>query len=230
MTAPSSSRRGRLLQRIHLTATSQAIALHHMNQITERIDREATTGAQPTFGPRYAALLPQGLSRCSPSGWVRGARGPADGPAFGDRGDPMSTPAGGRHRLARRLGTAGALLGVAAGLIQVTLGSRIPAWTGAKDATTALGLLTVALPVLAGLAAVRQSRSELSPLARAGWALGLIGPGLLCLSTVGRLWYLPAVLLVAAGWLAVDSWRETAVALSRTGLAFCSACSADCSC
>ena len=51
---------GRLLQRIHLTATSQGIALQHMNQITERIDREATTGATPTFAPRFAALLPPG--------------------------------------------------------------------------------------------------------------------------------------------------------------------------
>ena len=51
---------GRLLQRIHLTATSQGIALQHMNQITERIDREATTGAAPTFAPRFAALLPPG--------------------------------------------------------------------------------------------------------------------------------------------------------------------------
>ena len=52
---------GRLLQRIHLTATSRGIALQHMNQITERIDREATTGAQPTFGPRFAAVLPPGV-------------------------------------------------------------------------------------------------------------------------------------------------------------------------
>ena len=51
---------GRLLQRIHLSATSRGIALQHMNQITERIDREATTGARPTFGPRFAALLPSG--------------------------------------------------------------------------------------------------------------------------------------------------------------------------
>jgi hypothetical protein len=49
---------GRLLQRIHLTATSQGIALQHMNQITERIDRESTTGVVPTFAPRFAALLP----------------------------------------------------------------------------------------------------------------------------------------------------------------------------
>jgi hypothetical protein len=51
---------GRLLERIHLTATSRGLALHHMNQITERIDREATTGATATFGPRFAELLPAG--------------------------------------------------------------------------------------------------------------------------------------------------------------------------
>ena len=51
-------RAGQLLQRVHLTATSQNIALHHMNQITERIDRERTTGATATFAPRFAALLP----------------------------------------------------------------------------------------------------------------------------------------------------------------------------
>ena len=52
-------------------------------------------------------------------------------------------------------------------------------------------------------------------LARAACGLGLIGPGLLCLSTVGRLWYLPAVLLVVAGALTIHSWRDTASALSE---------------
>jgi hypothetical protein len=51
---------GRLLERIHLTATSRGIALHHMNQVTERIDRERDTGVAPTFGPRFAELLPRG--------------------------------------------------------------------------------------------------------------------------------------------------------------------------
>lgn len=49
---------GRLLQRIHLAATTQGVALQHMNQITERIDREAATGVAPTFAPRFAALVP----------------------------------------------------------------------------------------------------------------------------------------------------------------------------
>jgi hypothetical protein len=49
---------GRLLQRIHLAATGRGVALQHMNQVTERIDREASTGVAPTFAPRFAALVP----------------------------------------------------------------------------------------------------------------------------------------------------------------------------
>ena len=51
---------GRLLQRLHLNATHRALALQHMNQITERIDRERATGVPPTFLPRLAQLLPPG--------------------------------------------------------------------------------------------------------------------------------------------------------------------------
>jgi len=49
---------GRLLQRIHLTATTRGIALQHMNQITERIDAEQRAGKPATFSPRFATLLP----------------------------------------------------------------------------------------------------------------------------------------------------------------------------
>ena len=48
---------GRLLQRVHLAATSGGVALQHMNQITERIDRELALGAPATFGPRLQSLL-----------------------------------------------------------------------------------------------------------------------------------------------------------------------------
>jgi hypothetical protein len=41
-----------------------------------------------------------------------------------------------------------------------------------------------------------------------------VGPGLLCLTTVGRLWYLPAVLLLPAGALTIDSLRDTAAAIA----------------
>jgi hypothetical protein len=119
-----------------------------------------------------------------------------------------------RHRLAAGLGLAGSLLGVVAGLTQATVGDRIPEWTGAKQAPVALGLLTVALSLAAGLAAGWQQRTRLTVGARAACAFGLAGPGLLCLSTVGRLWFLPAVLLLAAAAMTIDSWRDTAAALA----------------
>lgn len=49
---------GRLLQRIHLAVTARGLALQHMNQITERVDRDLSQGRQPQFGPRLAALGP----------------------------------------------------------------------------------------------------------------------------------------------------------------------------
>lgn len=117
------------------------------------------------------------------------------------------------RRLAAGLGLAGGLLGVAAGLTQATVGDQIPHWTGGKQAPLALGLLTVALSLIAALAAALQYRPGLSAGQRAVCALGLIGPGLLCLTTVGRLWYLPAGLLLVAGAMTVESWHDTAAAV-----------------
>lgn len=48
---------GRLLERIHLAATAEGLALQHMNQVTERIDREQSLGAVATFTPRMASVL-----------------------------------------------------------------------------------------------------------------------------------------------------------------------------
>jgi hypothetical protein len=118
-----------------------------------------------------------------------------------------------RRQLATRLGVSGAVLGLIAGLIQALAGYAIPEWTGNKLAHGSLGLLTVGLSTLAGLAALRQRDPQLSLLSRAACSVGLIGPGLLCLTTVGRLWYLPAVLLTAAGLLTVVRWRATVLAV-----------------
>ena len=48
---------GRLLARLHLAATAQGLGFHHMNQITERIDRDRALGTTDVFGPRWSALL-----------------------------------------------------------------------------------------------------------------------------------------------------------------------------
>ena len=49
---------GRLLQRIHLWTTGHGLALHHMNQITERADREVQLGVARRFGDAYADFVP----------------------------------------------------------------------------------------------------------------------------------------------------------------------------
>ena len=41
---------GRLLQRVHLSATANGLALQHMNQISERADREQQLGIDARFG------------------------------------------------------------------------------------------------------------------------------------------------------------------------------------
>jgi hypothetical protein len=59
--------------------------------------------------------------------------------------NPVETARRGRHSIAARLGLAGSGLGLLAGLVQATVGSRIPDWTGAKLAPGGLGLLTIAV-------------------------------------------------------------------------------------
>ena len=51
---------GRLLERVHLWATGNGLALHHMNQLTERADREVQLGLEPRFGDALADLMPSG--------------------------------------------------------------------------------------------------------------------------------------------------------------------------
>ena len=126
----------------------------------------------------------------------------------------MSTVPSRRVRPAFGMGLAGAVLGIGAGLTQVLIGSRIPDWSGAKQAPIPLGLLTVVLSLVALLAAARQRDPDLSVLARAACAVGLVGPALVCLTTVGRLWYAPAVLLGVAGVLTIHSWRRTGAAVA----------------
>jgi len=50
---------GRLLERIHLWAAANGIALQHMNQITERADRERQLGLPPRFTRASRSLVPE---------------------------------------------------------------------------------------------------------------------------------------------------------------------------
>lgn len=90
---------------------------------------------------------------------------------------------------------------------------QIRSWTGGKNDTTSLGLVTILLAAIAFVAALAvllgRARSAQGRLAA---AVGLLVPGAICFTTAGRLWYLPGSLLVAAGVAIVielrrDAWR-----------------------
>ena len=101
--------------------------------------------------------------------------------------------------IAGRLGAIGAMVGVAAGITQATIGSRIPNWSGNKAHPVALGLLTVALSVSA-LVAARTLRSAPFPGNETLTAITLwfAVVAFVCSTTVGRLWAIPGVLVLAA--------------------------------
>lgn len=54
---------GRVYQRIHLWATGEGLAMHPLNQMTERQDREQERGLRGEFGSRLAGLTGQSESR-----------------------------------------------------------------------------------------------------------------------------------------------------------------------
>jgi hypothetical protein len=56
---------GRLLERVHLWTTGNGIALHHMNQLTERADRERELASTPQFRDALEQLLPDGWQALS---------------------------------------------------------------------------------------------------------------------------------------------------------------------
>jgi len=199
---------GRLLQRIHLTATARGTALHHMNQITERIDRERVTSAQLTFAPRFAALLPTGVQPLATFRVGYPVREGPTQPAATAYGRCAMSTVSRRRRHGSTLAIVGGFLGVAAGVVQATVGADIPDWTGAKATPGALGLLTVVLSAAAGAGAVTLRRPQI----RGGDQLipiaAIVVPAFICFTTVGRLWLVPGPLLLAGATIGAESWRE----------------------
>jgi len=127
-------------------------------------------------------------------------------------------------RFAAMLGIVGATIGLVAGLVELTAGPSIRSWVGNKEDTTRLGLATLVLAAIAlgaALALVRMPHA--SAPRRLAFAAALLLPGLICFTTVGRLWYLPGALLVLAGLLVAAELRgevkEVAAAAVRNGTA-----------
>ena len=121
-------------------------------------------------------------------------------------------------KLAIKLGTWGAALGILAGLVELGFGTYIRAWIGDKQNPVFLGIVTLLLSSLALTALLFASKQ--TPTTRDGRLaifLGVLLPALICFTTVGRLWYLPGSLLLAAGvLLAKEYWRMPQTTISTT--------------
>ena len=113
-------------------------------------------------------------------------------------------------KLAVRLGTWGAALGMLAGTVELFFGVFIRPWIGNKENPFVLGWVTLLLSGLAWIT-VRSKQKHLPRTADGKLAtiLGVLVPAGICFTTVGMLWYLPGILLsVSASLLIVDFWRD----------------------
>lgn len=109
-----------------------------------------------------------------------------------------------RRRAAGLLGVVGAGAGALAGVVQATIGSRIPTWSGAKSSPVELGALTIVLCIALLIPASRLlSLTPLSEVRRAAVATALVVMAGIGSTTVGLLWIVPGLLLLASATILV---------------------------
>lgn len=111
-------------------------------------------------------------------------------------------------KYAIRLGKLGSALGILAGLIELSIGTKILPWIGNKENPAVLGLITFLLSAIA-LVSVFSARKHVKTTNDCKLAifLGVLLPAVICFTTVGRLWYLPGTLLIMTSLLiAYEYW------------------------
>jgi hypothetical protein len=126
-------------------------------------------------------------------------------------------------KLALKLGTSGAMLGMLAGLVEMSIGTQIRPWIGDKENPVVLGIVTLFLSGIAFVSMIIASkRDALTNDGKLAIFLGVFLPAAICFTTVGRLWYLPGILLmVSVLFLAYEFWmkpqaRDLPVSSERT--------------
>jgi len=111
-------------------------------------------------------------------------------------------------KIAIQLGKSGSILGVLAGLIEMSIGAQILPWIGNKQNPVILGIITLLLSTVA-LLSVLSARKHDKPTndRKLAIVLGVLLPAAICYTTVGRLWYLPgSLLIVTCLLLAYEYW------------------------
>jgi hypothetical protein len=126
-------------------------------------------------------------------------------------------------KLALKLGTWGAMLGMLAGLVELSIGTQIRPWIGDKENPVVLGIVTLLLSGMVFVSmTIASKRDALTNDGKLAIFLGVLLPTAICFTTVGRLWYLPGILLVVSVLsLAYEFWlkpqaRDVPVSSERT--------------
>lgn len=112
------------------------------------------------------------------------------------------------RKLAIQLGKLGSALGGLAGLIEISIGAQIRSWIGNKENPFILGLMTFLLSGVA-FVSILSASSHVKPSndRKLAILLGVLLPAAICFTTVGRLWYLPGLLLITTCLLlAYEYW------------------------
>jgi hypothetical protein len=101
-------------------------------------------------------------------------------------------------------------------MTQLVAGSAIPQWSGNKLDTTGLGITTILLSLVAGVG-LWQLRRELPRGQRRAVLLLVLACAAVCFTTVGRLWWIPGPLLIAAALVAFAAGPRQDLAGSAVG-------------
>ncbi|MGA1792328.1 MAG: hypothetical protein ACMUHM_00095 [Thermoplasmatota archaeon] len=127
--------------------------------------------------------------------------------------DPEKMDLNTRKHKAFRNGVIGGALGAITGLVVLTAGDSIPALTGNKEDTLALGLITIIISIFAAYCIHRASKETSTDLnRRIGWLLGAFIPGIIGFTTAGLIWILPGGLFIGTSVLLmvdlIDEFKE----------------------
>ena len=83
-------------------------------------------------------------------------------------------------------------------MVQLVAGDVIPEWTGDKNDWVLLGLATIGLSLVAAVCFWYLRRRGLPLWGRVALVLVYLAAVIVCFTTVGRLWYVPGPVLLAA--------------------------------
>jgi hypothetical protein len=122
-------------------------------------------------------------------------------------------------KLINILGISGSTLGIFAGIIEASIGKMIKPWIGNKEEPLVLGIITIVLSLI-GLISTFFAYKKHNPSNeyKIATLLGILLPSIICFTTVGRLWYLPGlILIITCIFIVYEYWFNKEIGKTSKG-------------